>query len=36
MDKTIYDRPLVEVIRIEAGDVLTLSGGEETGGDEPP
>ena len=36
MDKTIYERPQLEVIRMDVGDVLTMSGGEETGGNEPP
>ena len=35
MDKTIYEKPLLEVVSIEFGDVLTDSDPEHYGGDEP-
>ena len=36
MSKMNFVTPKIEVIRLEFNDVLTMSGGEETGGDEPP
>ena len=36
MTKMNFVKPQIEVIRLEFHDVLTMSGGEETGGDEPP